>query len=114
MTAPVAITLLTQPNCAFCDHAKQVLHHVSTDYALHITEIDLATNGGRALAQKAGVLFAPGVLIDGEPFCFGRLSERKLRRTLRKRNRTLPSDGPSPTGSSEPSESTRNQGNRKQ
>jgi hypothetical protein len=30
------------------------------------------------------VLFAPGVLVDGAPFSYGRLSERKLRRTLDK------------------------------
>ena len=31
------------------------------------------------------MLFAPGVLVDGRPFSYGRLSERKLRRTLDKR-----------------------------
>ncbi len=29
-------------------------------------------------------MFAPGLLVDCEPFSFGRLSERKLRRTLDK------------------------------
>ncbi len=33
----------------------------------------------------AVALSAPGVLIDGEPFSYGRLSERKLRRALEKR-----------------------------
>jgi hypothetical protein len=27
-------------------------------------------------------MFAPGVLVDGRPFTYGRLSERKLRRAL--------------------------------
>lgn len=85
MTAPVAITLLTQPDCTFCDHAKRVLNQVSADYPIHITEIDLASDEGRELARKGGVLFAPGVLIDGDPFSFGRLSERKLRHTLQQR-----------------------------
>jgi len=31
------------------------------------------------------VLFAPGVLLDGKPFGYGRLSERKLRRALAQR-----------------------------
>jgi hypothetical protein len=34
------------------------------------------------LAARAGVLFAPGVLLDGRPFGYGRLSERRLRREL--------------------------------
>jgi hypothetical protein len=39
---------------------------------------------GRDLGARAGVLFAPGVLLDGRPFGYGRLSERKLRRALRR------------------------------
>jgi hypothetical protein len=31
------------------------------------------------------VLFAPGILVDGEPFGYGRLSEKKLRRELTRR-----------------------------
>lgn len=30
-------------------------------------------------------MFAPGLLVDGEPFSYGRVSERKLRRTLARR-----------------------------
>ncbi|MFJ8814815.1 glutaredoxin family protein [Amycolatopsis thermoflava] len=79
---PVEITLLTQADCGFCDHAKQVLDRVGADYHLHVTAIDLATEDGQRLAAHAGVLFAPGVLVAGQPFSFGRLSERKLRRAL--------------------------------
>jgi glutaredoxin len=78
-----AITLLTQADCALCEHAKQVLTRVSNDHPLEVTEIDLASEHGRALAARAGVLFAPGVLVDGRPFGYGRLSERRLRRALR-------------------------------
>lgn len=37
---------------------------------------------GRWLVAQAGVLFAPGVLLDGAPFTFGRLCERALCRAL--------------------------------
>lgn len=84
MTQPVEITLLTQNDCGFCDHAKTVLDRLGTEYPLQITEIDLAGEDGQRLARHAGVLFAPGVLVDGAPFSFGRLSERKLRRALGK------------------------------
>lgn len=80
-TAP-AITLLTQPNCALCEHAKQVLARVARDIPLTVTEVDLGSAAGRALAEQADVLFAPGVLLDGRPFGYGRLSERKLRKAL--------------------------------
>jgi glutaredoxin len=84
MTGPVEITLLTRPDCHFCDHAKQVLARVGQEFPLRVNEIDLAGDEGRRLASRAGVLFAPGVLLGGEPFSFGRLSERKLRRALGK------------------------------
>ena len=77
-----AVTLLTEADCGLCDHAKKVLGRVGDDHPLEVTEIDLASQEGRALAARAGVIFAPGVLIDGRPFGYGRLSERKLRRAL--------------------------------
>ena len=85
MTRPVQITLLTQPSCGLCAQAKQVLDTLARDYPLTVTELDLTTPDGQALAAQAGVVFAPGVLVDGEPFSFGRLSERKLRRKLDRR-----------------------------
>lgn len=89
MTSPVDITLLTQHDCGFCDHAKAVLRRLSDTYPLQVTEIDLASDEGQQLAQIAGVLFAPGLLVDGAPFSYGRLSERKLRRRLDKHLRNL-------------------------
>ena len=77
-----AITLLTQEDCAYCDHAKKVLARVGEDHPITVTEISLASEQGRALAAQAGVHFAPGVLVDGRPFGYGRLSERRLRRAL--------------------------------
>ena len=77
-----AVTLLTQVDCALCEHAKKVLARVGEDHPIQVTEIDLASEQGRALAAGAGVLFAPGVLVDGRPFGYGRLSERRLRRSL--------------------------------
>lgn len=85
MTAPVEITLLTQTSCTMCELAKGILRHLGDEYPLSVTEIDLRSDEGRRLADAAGVLFAPGVLVDGLPFSYGRLSERKLRRLLDRR-----------------------------
>ena len=85
MTPPVQITLLTQTSCAMCDLAKGILERLANEYSLSVTEVDLRSEEGRRLAAGAGVLFAPGVLVDGSPFSYGRLSERKLRRLLDRR-----------------------------
>lgn len=86
MNAPVIeVTVLTQPDCAFCDHAAAVLDRVGADYPLTVRHIELASEQGAELAARHGVLFAPGILIDGQVFSFGRLSERRLRRELTRR-----------------------------
>ncbi len=76
------ITLLTQDDCRLCDQAKSVVERVRADYRLTITQLDLTSEQGKALAVEASVMFAPGVLLDGKPFSYGRLSERKLRKAL--------------------------------
>jgi hypothetical protein len=85
VTAPVQITLLTQTSCRLCELAKGILARLADQYPLAVTEVDLRTEKGRRLADNAGVMFAPGVLVDGQPFSYGRLSERKLRRLLNRR-----------------------------
>lgn len=76
------ITLLTKPDCDLCDHAKVVLARVAADTALDIETVDVGSEHGRELAERSGMAFPPGVLLDGEPFSYGRLSERKLRKAL--------------------------------
>ena len=84
MTGPHRITLLTQEDCHLCEQAKEVLARVAADHVMEVEVISLASNTGQTLARKAGFMFAPGVLVDGVPFGFGRLSERKLRKALTK------------------------------
>lgn len=81
----IHITLLTQSSCSFCDQAKQILASLGQQYELQVTEVGLDTDAGRELGLRHGVLFAPGILLDGERFSYGRPSERKLRRELQKR-----------------------------
>jgi glutaredoxin len=90
VTAPVPIVVLTQPACGLCDFAKSILARLGEHYRLSVTEISLDTEAGRRLAAQAGMMFAPGVLVDGQPFSYGRLSERKLRRLLDRRTTSSP------------------------
>lgn len=79
------ILLLTQENCAFCDHARRMLERLSGEYGFSVSIVDLASADGQALAERGGVMFPPGIFLDGEPFSYGRPSERKLRRELGRR-----------------------------
>ena len=82
----VEVTLLTQPDCGLCEHAKHVLSRLAGEFALDVREVDLTTPEGQALGARSGMAFPPAVLLDDEPFAFGRLSERRLRRELARRH----------------------------
>jgi glutaredoxin len=81
----VEVTLLTQENCAFCDEAKEVLDRLSADYPISVNTLDLATPEGQRLAWQGGVMFPPGIFLDGEAFSYGRPSEKRLRREFERR-----------------------------
>ena len=83
----VEVTLLTQDACGFCDDAKEVLARLAGELPIAVTEVDLRTAAGERLAAESGIIFPPGILVDGEPFGYGRPSERKLRRELERRVR---------------------------
>ena len=74
--------MLTQTDCHLCEHAKTVLSRVSADIPIEVNEVSLSSGTGERLATEMGILFAPGVLLDGKPFGFGRISEKKLRKAL--------------------------------
>ena len=76
---------MIQDNCAFCELAKQILQRLSDEFSFSTLLVDLGSPPGQELAEQAGVLFAPGILINGKPFSYGRPSERKLRRELGRR-----------------------------
>ena len=76
------VLLLTQANCHFCDMAKEMLDRLSGEYNFSVSTIDLSTPEGQTLAEKNGILFSPGLFINGKPFSYGRPSEKKLRREL--------------------------------
>ena len=76
------ITILTQPSCAFCDQAKEILSRLAADFLLDVREVGLDTDEGKKLAIQHAVMFAPGILLDGKLISYGRLSEKKLKSQL--------------------------------
>lgn len=76
------ITLLTKADCDLCEHAKAVLVRLEPEFGFDVEAVDLASQRGRALAERSGMAFPPAVLVDDAPFSYGRLSERKLRKAL--------------------------------
>jgi glutaredoxin len=79
------VVLLTQADCHFCEQAEQVLGRIRKDYEIDVRALPVSAPQAEPLLRDGGVLFPPGVFVDGEPFSYGRLSERKLRRELDRR-----------------------------
>lgn len=78
-------TLLTKADCALCEQAKAVLQRMAEEGSLSVELVDVNSARGQRLAAASGMAFPPALLLDGDPFGYGRLSERKLRRELAKR-----------------------------
>jgi glutaredoxin len=76
------VTLLTKPNCDYCVRAKKILGDLRSEVAFELRVVDLEDRTGQALAAEHGILFAPGILIDGRLSTYGRPSARRLRRDL--------------------------------
>jgi len=78
----IDIVVLSQPECQFCDDAEVILARLAGLYPVSVRRIALHTPQGQDLATRHGVLFAPGIVVNGRLVSYGRLSERRLRRFL--------------------------------
>ena len=76
----IEVLLLTKDDCRFCDEAKGILHRLGGEFVLRVSTADIGSPRGQALALEGGLLFPPGIVIEGRPFSYGRPSEKKLRR----------------------------------
>lgn len=76
------LTLISQAGCDLCEHAHSILERLTTEYPIEVRIVDLATAEGQSLAQRGGIMFLPGLFVGDEPFSYGRVSERRLRREL--------------------------------
>lgn len=79
----IEILLLTQSECAFCKQARAILERLEDGYDLSVKTLDIGSQEGERVARAGGILFPPGIFVNGEAFSYGRLSERKLQKYLK-------------------------------
>lgn len=82
---PIKVTIITKRQCVYCEDAQELLQRLKGEYPLVVETVDFNSVEGEAMATIGGIHFPPGVFLDGEPFSYGRVSERKLRRELDRR-----------------------------
>lgn len=81
----IEVLLVTAEHCHFCAHAKEVLARVTERYPVTVSEVAWTSEEGRRLTERDGILFPPGIYLDGRFFGYGRLSGGKLNKWLRER-----------------------------
>ena len=77
-----AVVLVTKADCDLCDQAKRVLALAALEHDLSVREVSLDSEEGRRLGLEARAPFPPVVFLDGKPFSYGRLSQRRLWKAL--------------------------------
>ncbi|MDA8284860.1 MAG: thioredoxin family protein [Actinomycetota bacterium] len=81
------VVILTQAHCHFCEQGEEILGRLGAEFDLSMHRVELSSPEGRSLAADAGVLFPPGIVVDGDLVSYGRPSERRLRKELERRQR---------------------------
>lgn len=79
------VVLLTRETCAFCADARELLDRLAGEFSLSVNAVDLDTPEGQELALRSDVMFPPGIFVGGDLVCYGRPSERRIRRELERR-----------------------------
>jgi thiol-disulfide isomerase/thioredoxin len=78
----VTAVLVTAQRCHFCRDAWELLSDLSSRYPITVRSVDLSSTEGTEIATRYRVPFPPVLLLDGEYFGHGRISRKKLTRTL--------------------------------
>lgn len=81
----VEVTILTQPDCANCERAEEIIERLAGEFPIAVSKVQLQSESGRQLAQEWAAMFAPVVLIDGSLFSQARLSENDFKKELQTR-----------------------------
>jgi hypothetical protein len=80
---PAELILLTAPDCHLCDHGRAVLDELAAEGLLRWREVSTESTEGQRLQRGAPPLRPVLLDRDERALAFGRLSARRLRRTLR-------------------------------
>jgi glutaredoxin len=79
----VTVTLVGTRGCPACVIVKRMLENIKPSYPdLEIEEVEATSPAGEDLIRRYGILASPGIIIDGQLFAMGIVSEEQLRNKL--------------------------------
>ena len=78
----IDVLVVTSPACHLCALATDVLERLSDEFPLVTRQVDMESPEGDSIVRASRAPFPPMIVIDGEFYGYGRLSEKKLRKDL--------------------------------
>ncbi|MBA4180586.1 MAG: hypothetical protein C0506_08370 [Anaerolinea sp.] len=83
MAETTEVWVVTGFGCKPCDHVKERLHRLEAEFPeLRVTELDVGSDQGTAIALRYKLVGLPGILINGRMALVGDVSEPLLRERL--------------------------------
>lgn len=79
---PLDVLVVAAPACHLCTDAQDTLADLAGKHPLRVRTVEVGSPEGRAAVAAHRPSMFPLVVVDGEPFSFGRLPRGKLRRLL--------------------------------
>ena len=80
--APIALTLYSRPGCHLCDEMKEIAYPVAKELGCAVAEVDISADP--ELEARYGTEI-PVLLVNGRKAFKYRLTERELRKRLRRK-----------------------------
>ncbi len=75
------LTILSRPDCHLCDVVLKIARRLQDDTPFNLTKVDISDDAD--LVRRYGTRI-PVVLIDHHEACAGKITERDLRKALKK------------------------------
>lgn len=90
MTQTIEVSVVSGFGCKPCENVKARLHRLQTEFPeLVVTELDVASEQGTAIALRYKLVGLPGILFNGRMVLVGDVSESLLRERLEQTRRAL-------------------------
>lgn len=90
MKQTIEVCVVTGFGCKPCDNVKKRLHRLEAEFPeVTVSELDVASDQGTAIALRYKLVGLPGLLFNGRMVLVGDVSESLLRERLEQARRTL-------------------------
>ncbi|MBI2765918.1 MAG: hypothetical protein HYX53_08420 [Chloroflexi bacterium] len=90
MAQPLEVLVVTGFGCKPCENVKQRLQRLRAEFPeLLVTEFDVGSDQGTAIALRYKLVGLPGILVNGRMALVGDVSEALLRERLEQARRAL-------------------------